>query len=281
MIPNFLGVGAQRCATTWLFECLREHPDVFLPEIKEINYFSDINSNNYERGLEWYRSFFNPARNERVIGEITPEYLIDENAPIRIKKDLGNVKLIILIRNPILRIYSSYGRGLREGDWKCNFSEFVKKNTDLCLDRGLYYKQISRYYNYFNKDSIIIKVYEDISKNPLQFIQDIYQFLGVDSNFIPTQVNNQFNKSISNREGIINTIVNARNLFYNVDYFRKLIKYIERQPIVNRRLSKLITSEKKIDADIYKYLIKYYSDDCKKLSDLINRNLLFEWFNIG
>jgi len=125
-LPNFLGLGAQRCGTTWIYECLREHPDVFMSQRKEINFFSDIYSNNYYKGISWYSNFFIYSNEEKIKGEITPEYLLDDKAPIRIERNLGQIKFLVVVRNPVQRAFSAYKKGLREGDWNCSFDNFIK-----------------------------------------------------------------------------------------------------------------------------------------------------------
>ena len=79
-MPNFLVIGAQRCATSWLYFCLKEHPDIHLPHIKEIDYFSHY----YDRGPEWYADSFRAWRGQPAVGEVSPNYLFDEKAAGRI-----------------------------------------------------------------------------------------------------------------------------------------------------------------------------------------------------
>lgn len=69
MLPTFIGLGAQRAGTTWLYSCLAEHPEVFMSRKKELYYFSK----NYELGREWYESQFAEAAGARARGEITPD----------------------------------------------------------------------------------------------------------------------------------------------------------------------------------------------------------------
>ena len=68
MLPNFIGIGAQRAATTWLYQCLKEHPEVYVPDVKEIHFFDE----NYDKPLAWYLSFFENAGGYRAVGVITP-----------------------------------------------------------------------------------------------------------------------------------------------------------------------------------------------------------------
>ena len=95
MKPNFLVIGAQRAGTTWLYECLREHPEIFLPETKELHYF-DLN---HEKGYEWYFQHFEGA-SEKAIGEITPNYYQYPGAIEKAHALLPEAKFIFILREP-------------------------------------------------------------------------------------------------------------------------------------------------------------------------------------
>ena len=93
----FLGLGAQRTGTTWLFECLRSHPEIYLPVEKELGYFSSLEErNNASYSQDWYLRKLRPPGDQSLSGEITPEYLLDPASPLRIKEVLENPKLIII-----------------------------------------------------------------------------------------------------------------------------------------------------------------------------------------
>jgi len=104
MLPNFIIIGAAKAASTWLSDCMGEHPDVFMAEIKEVRYFSVA----YDRGLDWYKTHFADWNGEKAVGEANPGYLGDDHAPARIKETLGDVPLILSMRHPVDRAYSAY-----------------------------------------------------------------------------------------------------------------------------------------------------------------------------
>ena len=106
-LPNFLCIGAERSGTTWLYEVLKIHPEVYLyPYIKEINFFSE----HYQKGLNWYKQFFNGSRKSsyKAIGDISPQYFHEKEAASRIAQDLPNIRLILFLRNPVNRAFSEY-----------------------------------------------------------------------------------------------------------------------------------------------------------------------------
>ena len=105
--PNFIVIGAMRAGTTALFEYLRAHPDVYIPELKELNFFWE----RWKRGIGWYESQFAGATDEKAIGELSPEYTFypaRRGVAERIAKLLPDVKLIYLMRDPIARMRSNY-----------------------------------------------------------------------------------------------------------------------------------------------------------------------------
>jgi len=122
MLPSFLIVGAQRSGTTSMYRTLCQHPAVLKAVLhKGVHYF-DLN---YGRGLDWYRAHFpleiTARRVLRDIGipaqtfESSPYYMVHPLAPARIAADLPNVKLVVLLRDPVERAYSAYAHELARG----------------------------------------------------------------------------------------------------------------------------------------------------------------------
>ena len=104
MLPTFIGIGAQRAGTTWAYNCLAEHPQVFMTRKKEQHFFYV----NYSRGLDWYAAQFAGAGSAVARGEITPDYLYHPEALANIARDLPDARLFVILRNPIDRAVSAY-----------------------------------------------------------------------------------------------------------------------------------------------------------------------------
>jgi len=102
--PTYIGIGAMKSATTWLSECLRYHPEIFISSPKEIHFFSI----NYDKGMNWYLKHFNKSSNYKSKGEFSVSYLSHPEASKRIKKNLGEIKLLVSLRNPVERFISHY-----------------------------------------------------------------------------------------------------------------------------------------------------------------------------
>src|SRR5687768_14227353 len=103
-LPDFLIIGAQKCVTTYLYRTLVEHPLVLPALRKEVHFFD----NGYRRGLAWYRGYFPVRAGADISGEASPYYFFHPHAPRRIKECVPGVKLILLLRHPVMRAYSHF-----------------------------------------------------------------------------------------------------------------------------------------------------------------------------
>jgi len=193
MLPNFLIIGAQKSATSWLARCLREHPDVFMTEVKEIHFFN----HRFEKGLAWYESHFSDWAGQAVIGEATPGYINHPDAPGRIRATLGEeVKLIASLRHPVDRAYSAFWHYVMRGSIPANadFRAVFQGDDRFGLrSRGDYFTHLSRYLEYFPRENLLILIYEEIKRDSQKVISECLELLGVDSHFTPETLNTKVN----------------------------------------------------------------------------------------
>lgn len=176
--PSFIGIGAQKCATTWLFDLLELHPDAALSSVKEIHFFSLF----YGYGYEWYESHFSDdATQAQVLGEFSTSYFSDLAAPQRIKEKYPDVKLLLALRNPIDRLMSNHKHEIRIGHLTGNDTtvESGIKNNPTYVDQGLYATHLKRWYEHFDKDQILVVNYDDVRSNAESVEQTLYEFLGL------------------------------------------------------------------------------------------------------
>lgn len=178
--PDFLGIGAQKAGTTWLYENLRSHPDLFLPEDKELHYF-DWNYNN----LLWSYTKHFRAAGDRTKGEITPGYSI---LPVERIRDIHafrpDLKLIFLMRNPIERAWSQARMNLvRFTDRAFEDvpdAEFYDHFEDpRSVKRGDYLQILSNWTTVFPENQIHIDFFERVAEDPRGLLRDVFRFLDV------------------------------------------------------------------------------------------------------
>jgi hypothetical protein len=178
--PNFLGIGAMRAGTSWLFVQLRSHKDVYISEQKELNFFNDF----YDRGIGWYTSHFPSPKDSvkyRAIGEITPTYMADPETASRIHAHVPDSRFVVMLRNPVNRAYSEYTKTLRNLNFQGTFDEFIAQTKGV-LERGYYSKQLERYFEFFPRDQFLFLIFEDAISDHQATIYKLASFLEIDPN---------------------------------------------------------------------------------------------------
>lgn len=178
-LPNFLVIGAQRAGTTLLYRLLDAHPEVFVPyRRKEVHYFDRY----IDRGVQWYQEFF-PERGfeqqYKAIGEVTADYIFDQQVPRRIHELLPACRLLVSLRHPVERAYSWYLYSVRSFNEKRAFAEFVSADPEP-VKRGLYSEQLARYFELFPREAILTLIYEELVADPAGQLERLAAFLGLD-----------------------------------------------------------------------------------------------------
>lgn len=194
--PKFLIVGGIRCGTTSLIRYLGEHPEVGIASTKEPHYFDW----NHKRGDNWYRSFFplsmSSAAKNLMVGESSPGYLMDPDAPARAAAAIPDAKLLLLVRNPVERAHSHYryrqGRGHEPAE---TFEEALadeprRMEHAAAADRGQlqlrgyfhhgkYAEGLSRWLEYFDSSQVLTLQSEDFYANTPAAFRRVVDFLGL------------------------------------------------------------------------------------------------------
>lgn len=182
--PHFICIGAQKSGTTWLHNNLSLHSEIYLPEQKELHYFN----HNYHTSLDYYEHFFKKGKG-KVCGEITPAYSGLPLSRIKmIKRILPNLKIILILRNPIERSWSQTRMHFQR-KYKLPISELKQEEVKSqmkshhALSRGRYDWIISNWLKYYSTDQILLLDYEDISQRPEVLFKEVLEFLGLSTNF--------------------------------------------------------------------------------------------------
>jgi hypothetical protein len=177
--PNFLVIGAVKCATTSLCDILGSHPQIFVTQPKEPDFFCDDGV--FARGWEWYESLYEDAIGKVAIGEGSTGYtkaLLHPNSAERIASYLPDAKLIHIVRHPLKRIESHWLHLVAAGLDVTPFTEALKKWPHM-IHTSLYWKQISRYRGFYPDKNLLVLLFEDLVKNPHAVLEKVYRFLDV------------------------------------------------------------------------------------------------------
>ena len=196
MLPNFLVIGAPRAGTTYIYQNISSHPEIFLPTPKELHFFD----RHYEKGIEYYEDFFKNAADYKAIGEATPAYLHTKCVAERIKQNLNNIKFIVCLRNPVDRLYSEFWnvKAKFTENKDISFEEKIRLKPEF-IEEGFYDEHLERYFSMFPKENFLILFFDEIVKNPANFLKKIYTFLEVDPNFISPLSKEQINAADSKK----------------------------------------------------------------------------------
>ncbi len=186
-LPDFIIIGAQKAGTSSMFYYLAQHPELELSVEKEIHYYNYYAQSG--KSIGWYKSFFplKATSAGKKTGEASPNYLYSETAPQKLKQDVPEVKLIVLLRNPIDRAYSEYSmhvRQLKRNDLPTFEQSIANDNLSLhgsrlYLLRGLYAARIENWFKYFEREQFIFIKSEDFFVHPRPVLQRVYRFLGI------------------------------------------------------------------------------------------------------
>lgn len=281
---DFIGVAALRSATTWISQCLAEHPQICFSSTKETLFFNRLY--NFEKGLKFYRKFFKDCDNDKVKGEYTPSYYLDEEAAKRIKEYFPDVKIFLCLRNPSERAIDHYVYDKRKGMVETPFSEIIGKTDTRYIKDSFYYSYLNKFLKHFNPENVLILIYEDIQKDPREFIKNIYRFLNVDNSFVPSVVSDKLNaiEQVNIRFPVISRLINKRKVLKKYKFGRILIAFLKFigvnkviKLILELNFSKKpqpLKEDKKELEKLYKErLTQMYIEDIKKLEKLIKRDL--------
>jgi hypothetical protein len=220
-LPDFIVIGTQKGGTSSLYRYLETHPDLKLSYRKQLHFFDKF----YFKGINWYRACFpiSALNRSTITGEATPYYIIHPHAPKRMHQALPNVKLLLVVRNPIDRAYSHYQMKVDQGFEKIgSFEEAIAQEEARTgpelqkmlddptyysrdyrnfsyLARGRYAEQLKRWLEFYPKDQIMVINSEHFFADPMKTLRRVYDFLGI-SDYKPQNLKVYNQRSYSNME---------------------------------------------------------------------------------
>ncbi len=289
--PGFICVGGAKCGTTSLYEYLRQHPQIFLPDQKELHYFSYPELimrpegpgmravlNGLCKSEDEYRKHFKHAAVDQLCGDISPSYLIERPAITRIKELLGSPKIIIMLRDPVDRVFSQYMHLRRAAREDLSFEDALNAESDRISANwgdmwhyarsGFYADHVAAYLDAFGSENVLVLLSKDVHADPQAEMIRVFRFLGVNPS-VPVDTAEEFNRSGLPKSLLIARLTDASKL-------ANLAKKILPRRLgtkLKRWLQNLNTGEKgDLNTDTKNQLMALYTDDIKKLEALIGRS---------
>jgi hypothetical protein len=179
MRPGIIGIGAQKCASSWLHAIAGSHPEIGISDPKEVDFFSHY----FDRGYRWYESHFAPDPEARVWFESSPSYFHDPRSPTRARAYDPDLKVLVLLRDPVKRAFSNHMHEIIKGHIPpCTFEEGLKNNPAY-VEQGLYGTHLGRWRDAFPADRIRVLFAEDVAEDAGAAAREVFAFMGVDPDF--------------------------------------------------------------------------------------------------
>jgi hypothetical protein len=183
LLPNLIVIGAAKCGTTSMHEYLDKHPQISMPDEKELHFF--VEEKNLARGRSWYESHFESAAPVR--GESSPGYSafpLYKGVPERIAQAIPGVRLLYLVRDPIERIVSHYTH--RTVNWPDMGTLEETLSGDLrewLVAPSRYWLQLEQYLAHFPESQILVIDSDELRSRRDETLTSVFEFLGVDPSF--------------------------------------------------------------------------------------------------
>jgi hypothetical protein len=182
--PRFFIAGAPKSGTTWLAQVLGCHPDVFMPVVKEPAFFSrDPDHGHFKRGWPFYEKNFATAKDNQCVGEASTLYFHDRESASLIHKNISDAQIIIVLRNPVDRVYSNYWQYIKSGFSFPDLDTMISQKSEWLehmLRVSNYPEHVGRFVNVFGFQSVLVLNYKDLRDRPAVVMDQILKFLGIE-----------------------------------------------------------------------------------------------------
>jgi len=299
-LPCFLMVGVAKAGTTAIYYALKQHPDIRMPDLKEPRFFSYwnkppcfINPSSQKpvagiiTELDRYSAIFESFKDDgSVIGEASTSYFytaqdVVDNMKLIYGKRFRDVKIIIVLRNPIDRIWSQYGMQIRDKQetktlLQAISSDCIKHRINNNWPAGFDYVGYSMYASKIkvlkvNFKHVSILFHEDIESDWKTSIKKLFNFLEVDSGFEYEQ--KRYNVSGKPKNKILGFIA---RFIYGASALKSVFKGFVPRKIryyIRTRLSGALLSRGGISSEEYNQLLKIFRDDILETQKLTGRDL--------
>ena len=281
---KFLLVGAQKCGTTSLHAYLSQHPQIFMPKLKEMLFFSQ--DANFQQGEEYLDVFFGRVPEDLLVGASDVDILWKPKALENIHAFDPDMKLIVVLRNPAERAYSAFWyekQKCRES--AAGFAQAIRVAGDPSstahkfgyLSRGMYASQIKTALKYFPGKNLHIMLFEDLKNDFDATMEKIFIFLGISSEF---KVNDRKMENVTGapRNKFVQKLIFDRDIWFK-ELWRKYIPMkirMKTREKIFRPLHKFNykkSSYPAIEDAEYRNLLAIFEPEILELQELVSRDL--------
>lgn len=271
--PTFLYVGVAKAGSSWLFEVLREHPDVFVPIAKDLQFFERY----HYHGLDWYFAHFRKGAGKKAIGELSHNYYLSADYAQQIRDAMPDVKIIVCLRKPIDKLVSWYvynrGTYIKESTTLEEFAE----SADV-RERLDYTNKLRAFYDRFPADRIKVVFFEEFRADNASFVKEVYRFIGVDDTFEPPSLNRKVLAAQEPRwELFAHFAYSAGHVIRRVG-LANVVGAVKRSALFEKTLYRPNREKPKPSEELRRRIHERCSPDYGKLEEMIGRKLPAAWW---
>lgn len=188
--PTLIGIGAQKCASSWIHAAIAAHPQAGAARLKELDYFSY----RYDRGHAWYRAHFAGLAGRQARFECSPSYFHDPRSPARAAAFDPALRVVAILRDPVERAYSNHLHEVIKGHIPpCRFEDGLVNNPAY-LEQGRYATHLARWFEAF-PGQVLVLIAEEIAADPGAEAARLYRFAGLDPSLRPGVLTERRNES--------------------------------------------------------------------------------------
>jgi len=259
VLPNFLIIGAAKAATTSLHHYLGQHPDIYISPVKEPDYYlGKMSRVEYER-------LFDGVTTERAIGEASPLYLNDRDAPLRVAADIPHARLVVVLRNPADRAYSSYLGRLAFGSETRSVEEALRVGT-YYFESSLYFEPLSRWFALFERPQFKVLLFDDVMRDVRGVLRDLCEFLEVDPS-------HSFDAGARHGAADAPRSIAANAMFWRVVRAAQRVIPMRDTGVAARAKRMFLRRPEPLPTAIREQLLRDFADDIRRTSELVGRDL--------
>jgi hypothetical protein len=189
-----------KAGTTSLYGYLRGHPDVFMPDTKELNFF--IAEKRWPKGIDWYESMFDDAGDAIARGEASPSYTMYPalaGVAGRAGQIVPEARLVYVVRHPIERLRSNYIHALSARVERRPIDQALLEDVRF-VDTTRYAMQAEEWLEHFPREQLLIIANDDLRHRRAATVQRVLSFIGVDPSLAPADLSDEQNRGETKRQ---------------------------------------------------------------------------------
>jgi hypothetical protein len=272
-IPNFAYIGTSKAGSTWLFNALAGHPDVYLASNKGLYYFDS----HFDEGPEWYLDHFRAAGDKPAVGEISHSYLSSPEAAARIAEFNPDMRLLVCLREPVDRAFSDYLDLVKNGQFDGPFSAALEQFPRL-LDRGRYATHLQRYLDLFPREQIHVSLFDDLRADAQAYADEVFTFLGARRIELATADLKSRVPAGTPRSPVVAAAAKTASKLAKRTGLRRLRSRVKRSVLVRQALYRPFKEDRPtVDPALAAELRRDFTDEVLRLDSLLGRVVSEQW----